>query len=101
MKIGTYQLTSLEQNRILVIYEKLKHSFPCIRIDCRGNSFEHINAENCEFSKSVLAEINEHGHVAYQQYKEIFTQSSSPVKNLIALIKKHNLHFSFPFLIEK
>lgn len=35
MKIGTYQLTSLEENRILVIYEKLKHSFPCIRIDCR------------------------------------------------------------------
>ena len=35
MKIGTYQLTSLEKNRILVIYEKLKNSFPCIRIDCR------------------------------------------------------------------
>ena len=78
-----------------------KYGFGFLIIDERGNSFEHINEENCEFSKSVLAEINEHGHVAYQEYKEIFTQSSATVKNLIALIKKHNLHFSFPFLIEK
>ena len=78
-----------------------KYGFGFLIIDERGNSFEHINEENCEFSKSVLAEINEHGHIAYQQYKEIFTQSRASVKNLIALIKKHNLHFSFPFLIEK
>lgn len=78
-----------------------KYGFGFLIIDERGNSFEHINEVNCKFSKSVLAEIDEHGHAAYQQYKEIFTQSSASVKNLIALIKKHNLHFSFPFLIEK
>ena len=39
--------------------------------------------------------------IAYHQYKEIFTQYNASVKNLIALIKKNNLHLSFPFLIEK
>jgi DNA-binding CsgD family transcriptional regulator len=78
-----------------------KYGFGFLIIDERGNSFEHINEENCEFSKSVLAEINEHGHIAYYQYKKIVTQYNATVKNLIALIKNYNLHFSFPFLIKK
>ena len=35
MNIGDYQLTSVEENKLLLIYEKLKTSFPNIRIDCR------------------------------------------------------------------
>ena len=78
-----------------------KYGFGYLIIDERGNSFEHINEENFEFSKSVLDEIDQHGHIAYNQYKHIFSQTNASMKNLLSLIKKHKLHFSFPFLLEK
>ena len=78
-----------------------KYGFGFLIIDGTRNSFEHINEENYEFSKSILAEINKRGHVSYPRYKEIFIQSNASLKNLITLIKKHHLHFSFPFSIKK
>jgi len=78
-----------------------KYGFGYLIIDERGNSFEHINEENINFSESVLSEINQHDHIAYHQYKHIFSQTNATTKNLLALIKKHKLHFSFPFLLEK
>ena len=78
-----------------------KHGFGFLIIDGRGNSFEQINEENDELSKAVLTAINKHGHITYHQYKKILAQSNASVKNLLALIKKNNLRFSSPFLLER
>ena len=94
------EYANIEKFEVLKNYCK-KYGFGFLIMDERGNSFEHIVDENCDFSKSVLAEINEHGHISYHQYKELCTQYNASVKNLIALIKKNKLNFSFPFLIEK
>jgi hypothetical protein len=78
-----------------------KYGFGYLITDERGNSFEHIDEENCEFSRFVLKEIDDHGHIGYHKYKQIYAQTNASVKNLITLIKKHKLRFSFPFLLEK
>ena len=76
-----------------------KYGFGYLIIDERGNSFEDVDAENAEFSKSVLTEIHQHGSIAYERYRQIYLQTNASVKNLITLIKKHNLHYSFPFCL--
>ncbi len=78
-----------------------KYGFGYLIIDERGNSFEHIDEQNENFSKAILAEIDKSGRITYPKYKEIYSQTNATIKNFITLIKKHSLHFSFPFLLEK
>ncbi len=76
-----------------------KYGFGYLIIDERGNSFEDIDEENAEFSRSVLTEIHQHGKVTYQRYREIYLQTNASVKNFVTLIKKHKLHFFLPFCL--
>ena len=94
------EYVNIEKFKVLKEYCE-KYGFGYLIINERGDSFEHINEENSEFSESVLAEINQHGHIAYQKYKQIFSQTSASGRNLLTLVKNHKLNFSFPFLLKK
>ena len=90
--------TNIEKFETLEEYCR-KYGFGYLIIDERGNSFEDIDVENAEFSKSVLTEIQQHKSVTYERYRQIYLQTNASVKNLITLIKKHKLNFSFPFCL--
>ena len=69
--------------------------------DGRGGSFFDITEENEKFSSALLAEIQKNGYVDYQTYRKKYDETGAKIKNLLALIKKHDLNLSFPFLLCK
>ena len=78
-----------------------KYGFGYLVTDERGNSFEDIDDENAVFSKAVLEALERDGAISYQEYQELYTQTGASVKNLLTLIKKHDLYFSVPFVLKK
>lgn len=78
-----------------------KYGFGYLILDERGHSYEHVNEENTHFSEMVLNYISRFGNIKYAKYKEIYNRTNASGSNLLTLIKKHNLHLSFPFKFEK
>ena len=78
-----------------------KYGFGYIIMDGSGNSYEHIDDENPAFSEAILSELNTHRKVTYDKYVEICKSTGATQKNLLTLIKKHELRLLSPFLLLK